>query len=59
MRGQWRASRTANAGIVRLLTSGAPDLAPERGRSFPRDAVDDAVTHAGPFDRAALTPRTG
>ncbi|MFE5191567.1 hypothetical protein [Streptomyces sp. NPDC056628] len=41
--------------IIRLLASGALDLAPERVRSFPLDAV----THAGPFDRAALTPRTG
>jgi len=63
VRGQWMAPRTAGVGIIRLIASGALDLAPERVRSFPLEAVDDAVTHAaahaGPFERTALTPRTG
>ncbi|MDI9835184.1 alcohol dehydrogenase catalytic domain-containing protein [Streptomyces sp. KAU_LT] len=63
VRGQWMAPRTANVGLIRLLASGALDLAPERVRSFPLDAVNEAVAyaaaHPGPFDRAALTPRTG
>ncbi|NGO68615.1 zinc-binding alcohol dehydrogenase family protein [Streptomyces sp. SB3404] len=60
VRGQWMFPRTANAGIIRLLASGALDLAPEHVRSFPLDAVNDAIAyaaeHSGPFDRTALTP---
>ena len=60
VRGQWMAPRTANVGLIRLLASGALDLAPERLRSFSLDAVNEAVSHAaalpGPFDRTALTP---
>jgi NADPH:quinone reductase-like Zn-dependent oxidoreductase len=63
VRGQWMYPRTANAGIIRLLTSGALDLAPERVRSFGLDAVNEAVAyaaeHSGPFDRTALTPPVG
>ncbi|MFF3504945.1 alcohol dehydrogenase catalytic domain-containing protein [Streptomyces sp. NPDC003247] len=63
VRGQWMGPRTANVGIIRLLASGALDLAPERVRSFPLDAVNDAVayaaSHGGPFDRTALTPPAG
>ncbi|WP_424556294.1 hypothetical protein [Streptacidiphilus pinicola] len=60
VRGQWMYPRTANVGIIRLLASGALDLAPERVRSFGLSSVNDAVTyaasHGGPFDRTALTP---
>ncbi|MET9494375.1 zinc-binding alcohol dehydrogenase family protein [Streptomyces sp. NPDC006552] len=60
VRGQWMYPRTANVGIIRLLASGALDLAPERVRSFGLDAVNEAVAHAaahrGPFDRTVLTP---
>ncbi|MFE0406059.1 alcohol dehydrogenase catalytic domain-containing protein [Streptomyces nigra] len=60
VRGQWMAPRTVNVGLIRLLASGALDLAPERVRSFSLDAVNEAVSHAaahpGPFDRTALTP---
>ncbi len=63
VRGQWMYPRTANVGIIRLLASGALDLAPERVRAFGLDAVNEAVTyaaeHGGPFDRASLTPSAG
>ncbi|MFF8313288.1 alcohol dehydrogenase catalytic domain-containing protein [Streptomyces lydicus] len=63
VRGQWLYPRRANVGMVRLLASGALDLAPERVRSFRLDAVNDAVAyaaaHAGPFDRTVLTPTVG
>ncbi|MFI0219367.1 alcohol dehydrogenase catalytic domain-containing protein [Streptomyces lydicus] len=63
VRGQWLYPRRANVGMVRLLASGALDLAPERVRSFPLDAVNDAVAyaaaHGGPFDRTVLTPTVG
>ncbi|MFI9274049.1 alcohol dehydrogenase catalytic domain-containing protein [Kitasatospora sp. NPDC052896] len=63
VRGQWLGPRSANAGIIRLLASGALDLAPERVRSFGLDAVNEAVTyaaaHGGPFDRTTLTPPAG
>jgi alcohol dehydrogenase len=46
-----------------VLASGTLDLAPERVRSFGRDAVNDAITyaaaHGGPFDRTSLTPSAG
>jgi NADPH:quinone reductase-like Zn-dependent oxidoreductase len=60
VRGQWMYPRTANVGIIRLITAGSLDLAPERVRSFGLDAVNDAVayaaSHGGPFDRTALVP---
>jgi alcohol dehydrogenase len=60
VRGQWMYPRTANVGLIRLLTAGRLDLAPERVRSFGLDAVNEAVTyaaaHGGPFDRTVLTP---
>ncbi|MFE2407568.1 alcohol dehydrogenase catalytic domain-containing protein [Kitasatospora sp. NPDC059408] len=60
VRGQWMYPRTANIGIIRLLTSGTLDLAPERVRSFTLDAVNDAIAyaaaHGGPFDRTSLVP---
>ncbi|MFE3878203.1 alcohol dehydrogenase catalytic domain-containing protein [Kitasatospora sp. NPDC059146] len=60
VRGQWMYPRTANVGIIRLLASGALDLAPERVRSFSLDAVNDAVayaaSHGGPFERTVLVP---
>ena len=63
VRGQWMYPRTANVGIIRLLTSGTLDLAPERVRSFGLDAVNDAIAyaaaHGGPFDRTSLTPSAG
>ncbi|MFI0787471.1 alcohol dehydrogenase catalytic domain-containing protein [Streptomyces lydicus] len=63
VRGQWMYPRAANVGIIRLLASGALDLAPERVRRFPLDAVNDAVAyaaaHGGPFDRTVLTPLRG
>ncbi|MFF8371842.1 alcohol dehydrogenase [Streptomyces lydicus] len=63
VRGQWLYPRRANVGMVRLLASGALDLAPERVRSFRLDAVNDAVAyaaaHGGPFDRTVLTPTVG
>ncbi|MBQ0851785.1 zinc-binding alcohol dehydrogenase family protein [Streptomyces sp. BH-SS-21] len=63
VRGQWMYPRTANVGIIRLLASGALDLAPERVRSFGLDAVNDALAyaaaHGGPFDRTTLTPSPG
>ncbi|MFE5138313.1 alcohol dehydrogenase catalytic domain-containing protein [Streptomyces fagopyri] len=61
VRGQWMYPRAANVGIIRLLASGALDLAPERVRSFGLDAVNDAIAyaavHGGPFDRTTLTPQ--
>lgn len=63
VRGRWMYPRTANVGMVRLLASGALDLAPERVRTFGLDAVNDAVAHAaahgGPFDRTVLLPPAG
>jgi alcohol dehydrogenase len=63
VRGQWMYPRTANVGMIRLVASGALDLAPERVRTFPLDAVNDAIAHAaahgGPFDRTAITPPVG
>ncbi|MFE9428699.1 alcohol dehydrogenase catalytic domain-containing protein [Kitasatospora sp. NPDC006697] len=60
VRGQWMYPRTANVGIIRLLASGALDLAPERVRSFGLDDVNEAVayaaSHGGPFDRTVLAP---
>ncbi|GAA2617396.1 alcohol dehydrogenase catalytic domain-containing protein [Streptomyces axinellae] len=60
VRGQWNCPRTANVGIIRLLASGALDLAPEQVRSFRLDDVNEAIAHAaahgGPFERTALTP---
>ncbi|WP_030802852.1 alcohol dehydrogenase catalytic domain-containing protein [Streptomyces sp. NRRL F-2799] len=60
VRGQWMFPRTANVGLIALLTAGLLDLAPERVRSFPLDAANDAVRHAaahgGPFQRTALLP---
>jgi alcohol dehydrogenase len=61
VRGRWMYPREANVGIVRLLTCGALDLAPERVRSFrladANEAVAYAAAHGGPFDRTVLTPR--
>lgn len=60
VRGQWMYPRTANVGIIRLLASGALDLAAERVRSFRLEDVNEAVAyaaaHGGPFDRTVLTP---
>ncbi|OIK28487.1 alcohol dehydrogenase [Streptomyces malaysiense] len=61
VRGQWLGPRTANTGLIRLIGSGTLDLAPDRVRTFPLDAVNDAIAyaaaHGGPFDRTVLTPR--
>lgn len=61
VRGRWMYPRTANVGIIRLLASGALDLAPERVRSFGLDDVNEAVAyaaaHGGPFERTVLTPQ--
>ncbi|MBY8887810.1 zinc-binding dehydrogenase [Streptomyces sp. PTM05] len=63
VRGQWMYPRTANPGIVRLIGSGALDLAGERVRAFGLDQVNEAVAHAaadtGPFRRTVLVPRQG
>ncbi|MGW7386381.1 alcohol dehydrogenase catalytic domain-containing protein [Streptomyces sp. NPDC054794] len=63
VRGQWMYPRSANAGMIRLIASGALDLDPERVRTFPLDAVNYAVeyaaAHRGPFDRTDLTPPAG
>ncbi|MHC5262795.1 alcohol dehydrogenase catalytic domain-containing protein [Streptomyces sp. UC4497] len=63
VRGQWMYPRAANTGIIRLLASGAPDLAAERVRTFPLDEVNEAVAyaaaHGGPFDRTVLVPTSG
>ncbi|MGW3357555.1 alcohol dehydrogenase catalytic domain-containing protein [Streptomyces bungoensis] len=63
VRGQWMYPRSANTGMIRLIASGALDLAPEQVRTFPLDAVDEAVAyaaaHAGPFERTVLTPYAG
>ncbi|KUN00101.1 alcohol dehydrogenase [Streptomyces yokosukanensis] len=63
VRGQWMYPRSANTGMIRLLASGALDLGAERVRTFPLDAVNDAVEHAaahgGPFHRTVLTPSGG
>ncbi|MER6738581.1 zinc-binding alcohol dehydrogenase family protein [Streptomyces puniciscabiei] len=60
VRGQWMYPRPANVGMIRLIASRALDLDPERVRTFPLDAINDAVDHAaahgGPFDRTVLTP---
>ncbi len=60
VRGQWMYPRTANIGMIRLVASGALDLAPEQVTRFALDRVNDAVAHAaahgGPFDRTVLTP---
>ncbi|AEK46050.1 alcohol dehydrogenase catalytic domain-containing protein [Amycolatopsis mediterranei] len=61
VRGQWMYPRTANAGMIRLVATGALDLTPEDVTRFGLDRVNDAVAHAaahgGPFDRTVLTPR--
>ncbi|MEV0276303.1 alcohol dehydrogenase catalytic domain-containing protein [Streptomyces sp. NPDC050610] len=61
VRGQWMYPRAANVGIIRLLASGALDLAPETVRLFGLDAVNEAVAyaaaHGGPFERTVLVPR--
>ncbi|WP_208903010.1 alcohol dehydrogenase catalytic domain-containing protein [Streptomyces incarnatus] len=60
VRGQWMYPRPANVGMIRLIASRALDLDPERVRTFPLDAINDAVdyaaAHGGPFDRTVLTP---
>ncbi|MFI9811822.1 alcohol dehydrogenase catalytic domain-containing protein [Saccharothrix variisporea] len=60
VRGQWMYPRTANAGMIRLIATGALDLAPERVTRFDLDQVNDAVAyaaeHGGPFDRTVLMP---
>jgi len=60
VRGQWMYPRTANAGMIRLIATGALDLGPEQVTRFGLDRVNDAVTyaaaHGGPFDRTVLTP---
>ncbi|MEV5717096.1 alcohol dehydrogenase catalytic domain-containing protein [Amycolatopsis mediterranei] len=61
VRGQWMYPRAANAGMIRLVATGALDLTPEDVTRFGLDRVNDAVAHAaahgGPFDRTVLTPR--
>ncbi|MFI6565899.1 alcohol dehydrogenase catalytic domain-containing protein [Streptomyces sp. NPDC050534] len=63
VRGQWMYPRSANVGMIRLIAARALDLGPEQVRTFPLDAVNDAVeyaaAHAGPFDRTVLTPPAG
>ncbi|QHC33181.1 zinc-binding dehydrogenase [Streptomyces sp. HF10] len=63
VRGQWLGPRAVNVGLIRLIASGTLDLAPDRVRTFPLDAVNDAIAyaaaHGGPFDRTVLTPRAG
>ncbi|HEX5567391.1 MAG TPA: zinc-binding dehydrogenase, partial [Streptomyces sp.] len=63
VRGQWMYPRPANVGMIRLIASRALDLDPERLRTFPLDAVNEAVeyaaAHGGPFDRTVLTPAAG
>ncbi|GAA1706086.1 hypothetical protein GCM10009765_64400 [Fodinicola feengrottensis] len=53
--------RTANVGMIRLITAGALDLGPEHVTRFDLDHVNDAVTHAaahgGPFERTIRMPR--
>jgi len=60
VRGQWMCQRPANLGMIRLIASGALDLAPETVRTFELAQVNEAVEHAaehpGPFDRTVLTP---
>lgn len=61
VRGQWMCPRAANVGIIRLASSGALDLASEDVRSFPIEAVNEAVAHAAAhpaaFDRTVLAPQ--
>ena len=63
VRGRWMYPRPANVGMIRLIASRALDLEPERVRTFPLKAVNDAVEyaaeHRGPFDRTVLTPPAG
>ncbi|WP_079059993.1 alcohol dehydrogenase catalytic domain-containing protein [Streptomyces bungoensis] len=63
VRGQWMYPRPANTGMIRLIASGALDLAPEQVRTFTLDAVNEAVAyaaaHGGPFERTVLVPPTG
>jgi NADPH:quinone reductase-like Zn-dependent oxidoreductase len=60
VRGQWMYPRSANVGMIRIIASHALDLGPERVRTFPLAAVNEAVeyaaAHGGPFDRTVLTP---
>ncbi|GGU50922.1 hypothetical protein GCM10010178_49620 [Lentzea flava] len=53
--------RTANVGMIRLIASGALDIAADRITRFDLDQVNDAVTyaaaHGGPFDHTILIPR--
>ncbi|MFR0357455.1 alcohol dehydrogenase catalytic domain-containing protein [Streptomyces sediminimaris] len=60
VRGQWMYPRSGNVGMIRLIAAGVLDLGPERVRSFPLDAANEAVeyaaAHGGPFDRTVLTP---
>jgi alcohol dehydrogenase len=63
VRGQWMYPRTANVGMIRLIATGALDLAPEHVTRFGLDQVDEAVAHAaahgGAFHRTVLTPNGG
>ncbi|BBB01868.1 putative alcohol dehydrogenase [Actinacidiphila reveromycinica] len=63
VRGQWMGPRGANVGVVRLVASGALDLAPEHVRTFGLDAVNEAIAyaaaHPGPFERTVLAPPAG
>ncbi|MFJ4895984.1 alcohol dehydrogenase catalytic domain-containing protein [Streptomyces sp. NPDC088788] len=60
VRGRWMCSRSANAGMIRLVETGLLDLAPERVRSFPlaevNEAIAHAATHGGAFNRTVLAP---
>ncbi|WP_206739217.1 zinc-binding dehydrogenase [Streptomyces sp. L2] len=63
VRGRWMYPRPANTGMIRLIASGALDLGPDRIRTFPLDAVNEAVAyaaaHGGPYERTVLTPAAG
>ncbi|MEW2623317.1 alcohol dehydrogenase catalytic domain-containing protein [Streptomyces sp. NPDC048106] len=63
VRGQWLGPRTVNVGMIRLIASGALDLDVEKVRTFPLDAVNDAIgyaaAHGGPFERTVLIPAAG
>ncbi|WP_019357536.1 alcohol dehydrogenase catalytic domain-containing protein [Streptomyces sp. AA1529] len=63
VRGQWMYPRSTLPGLIRILASGTLGLGAERLRTFPLDAVNEAVSyaaaHGGPFDRTVLTPAAG
>jgi alcohol dehydrogenase len=60
IRGQWMYPRPANAGMIRLIETGAVDIGEDQVTAFPLEEINEAIAHAaahpGPFDRTVLKP---